>query len=381
MVQRVSSGGTTRPIAIVLTVVGAAWVVGCGLILDIDDRGRRTDVDPFDAGGSDVVVPREEPGPDAGTCPDGQKRCNGVCVSKKSPDFGCAADACTPCSVLNAASLECSDDGVCQAATCKRGYAFCGQPKLGCSYDLTSPATCGDCGTSCSEGKVCDKGKCSDDCSVGTTNCSGACIDLATNASHCGVCGKKCTAGDNADPACSGSSCVAECRVNYDHCAGNPLTCELKPLFYKDVDKDGWGDPASSPVRQCTGGAGLSTKAGDCHDGDARVFPGQAEYFAEPYRHPTTGASSFDYNCDGVEVDLPGTPHFTTCGADCKASGYGLANSGRVGAGVNDYCGSKTRLSCEAALIKASARPMASSGAAAFECSTASSAADANRCR
>lgn len=341
-----SSGRLVGPFVVVLATIGGALAFGCGLILDIDDRTRRA-VDSglvfVDAG--DVFVPVPEAPPDAGACPEGKKLCAGACVSKKDPEFGCAATTCDPCSLENAATTSCDDDGACVAATCRKGFSACSKPKLGCSYDLTSAATCGDCLRNCADPKVCSAGSCEDTCPSGTTNCNGACVDVATNANHCGSCGNKCTAGANGDPVCDNKICKVDCRANFDHCLGNALTCELKPVFYKDGDGDGWGDIAGGTVRQCTGGPGLAPSAGDCHDGDPRVYPGQKGYFPTSYR-ALSGAMSFDYDCNGVEQDAPGTPHFGGCDEKCIGAGFGPAGSGRTGPGVNDYCGSRNRYQC-----------------------------------
>lgn len=349
-----------RPLVVVLTTIGGGLVFGCGLILDIDERGRRPNVVFVDAG--DVFVPVPEAPPDAGACPEGKKLCAGACVSTKDPEFGCAATSCDPCSLANAATTKC-EEGVCEAATCKTGFASCGKPKLGCSYDLSAPATCGECDKNCPVGKLCNPGTatCEDTCPVGTTACDGSCIDLNTNASHCGSCPVKCTAGANGDPACAAGKCIVECRTNYDHCAGNVLTCELKPVFYKDGDGDGWGDVAGGTTRQCAASTGWALNAGDCQDGDPRVFPGQKSYFPGWYR-AANGQPSFDYDCNGVEQDPPGTPHFAGClEPECKGEGFGPAGSGRTGAGVNDYCGSRKRFVCVKGgpVNPSSIRPMA----------------------
>ncbi|MBX3268692.1 MAG: hypothetical protein KF729_00435 [Sandaracinaceae bacterium] len=85
------------------------------------------------------------------------------------------------------------------------------------------------------------------------------------------------------DPACDGGELVA-CR--------------------EDGDGDGWGaGPSVEGCAPCPEGWAPDTGGRvDCFDGDERVWPGQLQFFAEPYDRD--GVPSFDYDCDGRETPL-----------------------------------------------------------------------------
>lgn len=117
--------------------------------------------------------------------------------------------------------------------------------------------------------------------------------------------------------------------------------------YYRDVDGDTWGAGESS----CTGGAGWVTRTGDCHDGNANVFPEQTTTFAESYL-ANNGAQSFDYNCDGSETIAGGTQVSTgACetaglGNACSGDGYLPVEPARSGTNANQLCGSMRYLVC-----------------------------------
>jgi hypothetical protein len=326
----------------VLVIVGAAAVFGCAQIIGADE-----DHEPFpltlDDGGmpptSDSDIPQADGG--APSCPAGEKRCNGACVPAKV-EYGCGSPSCEPCSLANAATIVCKD-GACVAGTCKAGFGACGDPKNGCDSDLTSTKTCTSCLAACNvdAGQVCAPTGCGADCGS-LTNCGGACVDKATSAAHCGICGKQCPTTANGDPECKAGACSIACRAGFAHCDGNPAgPCVALKTFYRDVDVDGVGVVGTTKVACdiAAAGAGWAAAAGDCHDGNPNVRPG-ASSNSVPYAKAVGGALSYDYDCDGVEVEQ--FTKFMGCNggpSNCQGGGYGLANSGRSGAGVSDFCG------------------------------------------
>jgi hypothetical protein len=117
--------------------------------------------------------------------------------------------------------------GVCQvAAACETGKAHCSvDADDGCETDLSLPAHCGDCGTSCTEptpmcaadptaGYGCVSG-----CEAPTPDrCAMSCVDKTANAAHCGACDNACTSPLNATPTCIASACDFACDANYKRC-------------------------------------------------------------------------------------------------------------------------------------------------------------------
>lgn len=127
-----------------------------------------------------------------------------------------------------------------------------------------------------------------------------------------------------------------------------PETCARPITFYRDADGDGFGAAAGSQIACTSPGAGWVAVPGDCHDGNALVFPGQKTYFGTGYPPASGGELSFDYDCSGSEEEentFAGAGHFEGCNSMCKgASGYAPAPF--RGAGTNPYCGSQTLSSC-----------------------------------
>ena len=80
-------------------------------------------------------------------------------------------------------------------------------------------------------GPVCDtlSGQCRmRGCPAGQAMCSGACVDTATSANHCGACGRACPAAPNATPSCAGGTCGITCNAGFADCDGNAANgCEV----------------------------------------------------------------------------------------------------------------------------------------------------------
>lgn len=122
---------------------------------------------------------------------------------------------------------------------------------------------------------------------------------------------------------------------------------------YRDSDGDRTGNVSVSEVR-CPGD-GWVVQAGDCRDDLPDVFPGQPNFFTEPYADPTrpdANFESFDFDCDGSEQSAPSNSPATeapaNCGAlvTCQGSGYLPTSPARSGAGVEPRCGSNQRRTC-----------------------------------
>ncbi len=79
----------------------------------------------------------------------------------------------------------------------------------------TNAAHCGQCDAACPTGGVCTNGTCG--CPAGQQVCSGACVDTMTDLKNCGTCsnacatGAECSGGDCACPGVRGAVCMGEC--------------------------------------------------------------------------------------------------------------------------------------------------------------------------
>ncbi len=373
-----------------LLVLGVS--VGCAQLIGADEpRELRRELTATDAM-SDVFAVVPDASVDAQACAPTEKRCNNTCVPKTDPAYGCASEDCEPCNLPNAKTLACREsDGKCVAGTCRDGFASCLQPHLGCPFDFSEPATCGDCNVNCNNTPkpLCASTGCAATCPNGTTQCESSCVDLQVHPKYCGACNNACVPGANGDPACADAKCYTICRPGFAHCDNNPNgNCVALQTFYQDLDGDGFGDVNAPKKQACPGqgGPGWAPVAGDCNDNNKDVFPGQPQYFATAYKN-TAGHASYDYDCNGVEQDR--ATHFPGCNEKCGGDGLGPAGAGRPGLGVNDYCGSTTSISCTGAQALdpnpalPQIHPMSSGneGEVIGQCSLRSSVVGANPCR
>jgi len=114
-------------------------------------------------------------------CPADQKDCEGRCVSRADPDFGCNADGCRPC-VIAQATARCSDGGGCVVASCQGEFADCNR-----------------------DGDRAD----SDGCEV----------DTAHDPDHCGACDSAPCVTEHGSPDCAGGNCsIRRCDAGYRDC-------------------------------------------------------------------------------------------------------------------------------------------------------------------
>jgi hypothetical protein len=346
-----------RRAALGLALVALASGLGCASILGVDfgdAHPRSTLLDGAAGDGRTIVDPNDEAGIGERTdaaptgCKPDEKPCDGVCVKKDDPLHGCGGASCGACSLPFASEAKCSADGSCAVSKCAPGRGDCnGQASDGCEADLTSPATCTTCTTSCGGGTpLCTSSGCAASCPSGATQCGNSCVDLQTSPEHCGACGRKCAVVNNGSPACAAGRCTVSCNAGFRDCNDNPLDgCEPLTTFFLDEDGDRRGGPTTQLA--CAPPApNWVTTGGDCHDGNPQVFPGQTAYFATSYTN-LAGMPSFDYDCNGAEQEEGEPVHFVGgCGAACDNFGYLIVSPTRSGTGIDNYCGSVTMREC-----------------------------------
>jgi hypothetical protein len=112
-----------------------------------------------------------------------------------------------------AGEVEGSSNAPCDgpACGCASGLERCNESALSGStdavrcVDLASDAShCGACGKLCAPEQACVAGQCASDCPMGLTLCGATCVDVSSDASNCGACGRACGAG-----ICSAGVCPA----------------------------------------------------------------------------------------------------------------------------------------------------------------------------
>ncbi|MBI5512485.1 MAG: hypothetical protein HY909_01880 [Deltaproteobacteria bacterium] len=169
--------------------------------------------------------------------------CGNVCATPSGTTSNvCAAGVCVPSCAANRGNCDSNGANGCEAdlttsATCGACGTMCTAMQacanMGGTYACTS--TCGASGLVCCPGNTCNGGltcsvhagttRC---CGTGRTNCSGACVDSAVDASNCGFCGLVCArpVGTTFNTCVSGM-CIPSCAATYGNCDGNGVNgCE-----------------------------------------------------------------------------------------------------------------------------------------------------------
>ncbi len=152
------------------------------------------------------------------------------------------------------------------------------------------------------------------------------------------------------------SMSTADCNDVNDYRINN--SCCTVLTLYRDVDGDGYGNPAGPTVSACSQ-AGYAANNTDCYDANANAFPGSS-YCGTTNR----GDGSYDYNCSSTNTYC-GTARYTTqwisgrnrvtykcrngscsmvCDADPDSACTGIA--AQVGCGVSGYAAGASSSCC-----------------------------------
>jgi hypothetical protein len=127
---------------------------------------------------------------------------------------------------------------------------------------------------------------------------------------------------------CDRGRCIAQLGNGEACSTGQECASGQCILHYHDDDDDDYAAPSAATASFCTGGGfnkvGYTTRQPgalnqtDCLEGNANVFPGQANVFTVR-RNPSNPSDPrpFDYDCDGVEQSVdPFQNRTSECSAD-----------------------------------------------------------------
>ncbi|WP_437623190.1 cadherin-like beta sandwich domain-containing protein [Sorangium sp. So ce1151] len=206
---------------------------------------------------------------------------------------------------------------------CEAGQSLCGDV---CVDLATDAAHCGSCDIACAAGELCDgAGQCAATCTAGLLACDDTCVDPDTDRDHCGAKGD--CSGDSAGAVCvAGEVCngSGECELS---CQSGLVACD-GTCVDPDTDRDHCG-----ATGDCTGErAGAACAAGEICNG-----AGECELSCQ------SGLVA----CGGTCVD-PDTDR-DHCGAtdDCSGESAGVAcAAGEVCNGAGEC-----ELSCQSGLV------------------------------
>ncbi len=236
----------------------------------------------------------------------------------------------------------------------------------------------------CSRGDVDGDGVESVDC--GGTDCDDADADrfpgnpeICDGAGHDEDCDPTTLGGDmDGDgyaplECCNGSTCGQDCDDTRDGvspeaveaCNGIDEDCDgtldegAQELFYRDLDGDGFGDPATGVMRACVDDPVFSLQADDCDDRDPATNPSATEICdgrdndcnpATPYDQDVDGDGHLPMGapCTGGTLpldDCDDTNPFANAGAPERCSGVDDDCDGAVDEdAADDWCTTQARL-------------------------------------
>ncbi len=132
-----------------------------------------------------------------------------------------------PCCSTDAAASTCNAGLVCSGGVCARcpgSLAAC----AGSCVDITSNAAhCGRCGNPCPEGYACAAGTCRLSCAAGLEPCGSTCAQRLTDPMNCGSCGRACAATGATAACVMGVCALGRCNAGRGDCDMDPANgCE-----------------------------------------------------------------------------------------------------------------------------------------------------------
>ena len=202
----------TAPVGGTPSCNGTSCGYSCGTLTQCGASCFDTQNDPTHCGDCNTTCPRGESCVQGRcSCPTGQHRCLGVCVSNDSP-ANCGTTSCAACVPPAGATATC--DGTSCGFTCTSG-TMC---KSACADLNTDNNNCGACDTMCLGGRTCQAARCQ--CPRGTHDCDGQCVS-DTSVATCGASCSPCVVPPGGVVTCDGKSCVPSCPLGTHNCSGS----------------------------------------------------------------------------------------------------------------------------------------------------------------
>jgi hypothetical protein len=226
---------------------------------------------------------------------------------------------------------------------CAAGLTACG----GACVNLASDRShCGACAAACPSGQGCYAGACAV-CGGATPNdCGGVCVDVRRDVNHCSACGVACLPrGPNEIAQCEASVCSRMCRSFFAECDANVGTiCETNV----GTDNANCGSCGNA----CA--AGLTCVTGACRCPAGRILCGGACVDAATSRSHCGAcgvACGATQACTaGVCTNVTCASGETNCSGACIALSYNPTNCGMCGRACTStqYCTISACAACPA---------------------------------
>jgi hypothetical protein len=157
--------------------------------------------------------------------------------------------------------------------------------------DLATDAEhCGACDVACGEGERCQASACElDPCEPGLTECSDSCVDLLTDGANCGSCGLACEAGETCfEGACGPTTCT-----------GTTSRCDAACVeLTSDEANCGACGSACTAAEECRSGSCVDT----CPAPGMRCTSEDGSVTCEDVTSDPANCGACDVECSGLEV-------------------------------------------------------------------------------
>jgi hypothetical protein len=276
--------------------------------------------EPAGGSGADRAMAQTTPG-----CTSAMLMCGSNCVANDAKNCGMCGHDCG--ALPHVAGAVTCDDGRCtlSAAACATGWMHCSSDsESGCETDLSQPATCGGCTNACPEDHpICDPMQgCVSGCpGTAATMCGKSCVDVKSDAKHCGSCDKDCAvSGPHASPTCSDGSCDFSCVNGYTRCGSSCVD------LTSDSDNCGTcgrtcGDGRSCVSGNCACHSGTHDCSGTCASDDSPQTCGiscSPCRSSGPHSVAACEAGSCQFTCQsGYEKCTDGCVDLDSDGSNC----------------------------------------------------------------
>jgi hypothetical protein len=199
----------------------------------------------------------------------------------------------------------------------------------------TDARHCGACGNACAAGQSCAAGRCTTICAPGQTVCGATCRATQTDPDHCGACDMACPTPMNTTRFCAAGACGTSCRAGFGDCDSNAGTgCEAS---LDTVTNCGGCGRACSPANASASCVMGACRIGACNAGYADCNMAATDGCEANLNADAANCGACGRACGGAQVCLAGScvercpSGQTSCGGACTSTAFDPNHCGACG--------------------------------------------------